>query len=105
MARGGVLNFDLPNSSQPQNPVRPVDRKASTPAVAGHAKFRTEAEIERLERDNLLLILESANWRVKGPDGAAELLGVRPTTLLSRMEKWGLKKPEGRHSRSIIAGS
>jgi len=27
------------------------------------------------------------------PDGAAELMGVKPTTLLARMKKWGLKKP------------
>ena len=57
-------------------------------------KFLTEAEIERLERDNLVLVLEAANWKIKGPDGAAELLGVKPTTLIARMEKWGVKKPE-----------
>ena len=44
--------------------------------------------------DNLLLVLEEAKWKIKGPGGAAELLGVKPTTLLSRMNKWGLKKPE-----------
>ena len=32
-------------------------------------------------------------WKIKGPDGAAELLSVKPTTLLSRIDKWGLKKP------------
>ncbi len=62
------------------------------------SKFLTEAEIERLERDNLLLVLEEAKWKIKGPDGAAELLGVKPTTLVSRMEKWGLKKPDLRDS-------
>jgi transcriptional regulator with GAF, ATPase, and Fis domain len=57
-------------------------------------KFLTEAEVERFERDNLLLVLEMANWKIKGRDGAAELLGVKPPTLISRMIKWGLKKPE-----------
>jgi transcriptional regulator with GAF, ATPase, and Fis domain len=57
-------------------------------------KFLTEAELERLERDNLLLVLQAANWRIKGRDGAAELLGIKPPTLISRMAKWGLKKPE-----------
>jgi transcriptional regulator with GAF, ATPase, and Fis domain len=42
-----------------------------------------------------LLALEAAHWKIGGRDGAAELLGVKPTTLLSRMDKWGLKKPEG----------
>jgi transcriptional regulator with GAF, ATPase, and Fis domain len=57
-------------------------------------KFLTEAELQRRERDNLLLVLEEAHWKIKGPNGAAELLGVKPTTLLARMDKWGLKKPE-----------
>jgi transcriptional regulator with GAF, ATPase, and Fis domain len=58
-----------------------------------HPEFLTEAELQRRERENLLVILEKANWKIKGPDGAAELLGVKPTTLLSRINKWGLKKP------------
>jgi len=29
-----------------------------------------------------------------GRDGAAELLGVKPTTLMTRMKKMGLKRPE-----------
>jgi transcriptional regulator with GAF, ATPase, and Fis domain len=41
--------------------------------------------MHRRERENLLVILRKSNWRVKGPDGAAELLGVKPTTLLSRI--------------------
>jgi hypothetical protein len=36
--------------------------------------------------------LEAANWRIKGSGGAAELLGVKSTTLLSRMNKWALKE-------------
>jgi hypothetical protein len=36
---------------------------------------------------------QDAKWKIKGPDGAAELMGVKPTTLLARMKKWGLKKP------------
>ena len=49
-------------------------------------------ELERLERDNRLQALEAANWRIKGSGGAAELLGVKSTTLLSRMNKWALKE-------------
>jgi transcriptional regulator with GAF, ATPase, and Fis domain len=39
------------------------------------------------------VVLQEANWKIKGADGAAELMGVKPTTLLARMKKWGLKKP------------
>jgi transcriptional regulator with GAF, ATPase, and Fis domain len=89
LARGGALDFDLPVANQP-SPARPTP-----PADAGtQPEFLTEAELQRRERDNLLLVLNKANWKIKGPDGAAELLGVKPTTLVTRMDKWGIKKPE-----------
>jgi transcriptional regulator with GAF, ATPase, and Fis domain len=68
-------------------------RTETNAAEADEPEFLTEAELQLRERDNLLRILNKANWKIKGPDGAAELLGVKPTTLLSRIEKWGLKKP------------
>jgi len=52
------------------------------------------AEWERCERENLLVILERADWKVKGDDGAAELLGVKPTTLSARMKKMGIRPPD-----------
>ncbi|MHB1309757.1 MAG: helix-turn-helix domain-containing protein [Limisphaerales bacterium] len=55
--------------------------------------FLTEAEMQRGERENLLVILQRAGWRIKGANGAAELLGVKPTTLRSRMKKMGLERP------------
>jgi transcriptional regulator with GAF, ATPase, and Fis domain len=57
------------------------------------SEYLTEAELQCCERENLCIVLEKTNWKIKGPDGAAELLGVNPTTLLSRIKKWGLKKP------------
>jgi transcriptional regulator with GAF, ATPase, and Fis domain len=88
LARGGALDFELPGTHQPM-PARAVPPADTAP----QADFLTDAELQRRERDNLLLVLQKANWKIKGPDGAAELLGVKPTTLLSRMSKWGLKKP------------
>jgi transcriptional regulator with GAF, ATPase, and Fis domain len=93
LARGGVLVFDLPAPGQSASAARPGPRTEPSAALSPPA-FLTEAELERRERDNLLLVLKAANWKIKGPDGAAELLGVKPTTLLSRMVKWGLKRPE-----------
>jgi transcriptional regulator with GAF, ATPase, and Fis domain len=87
LARGGALDFDLPTAEAPS-----VNRVASL--VEGeNQQFLTEAEMRRRELDNLLLVLEKTAWKIKGPDGAAELLGVKPTTLLSRMKKLGLKRP------------
>jgi transcriptional regulator with GAF, ATPase, and Fis domain len=45
------------------------------------------------QRKNLLEALKQTNWRVSGPNGAAEVLGVRPTTLADRIRTFGLKKP------------
>jgi len=90
LARGGVLEFDLAIAAQ----AAPSDHPGPSATSVTPAKFLTEAELERFERDNLLLVLEAANWKIGGRDGAAELLGVKPTTLLSRMDKWGLKRPE-----------
>jgi transcriptional regulator with GAF, ATPase, and Fis domain len=52
-----------------------------------------DAEIRRRERENLLSALNWTGWKIYGPDGAAALLGVRPTTLSSRIKKLGLQKP------------
>ncbi|OGV67948.1 MAG: hydrogenase [Lentisphaerae bacterium RIFOXYC12_FULL_60_16] len=88
LARGGALDFELPIASRPL-PAPSAVRAGDVPEPG----YFTEAELQRRERDNLWLVLQSANWKIKGPDGAAERLGVKPTTLLSRMGKWGLKKP------------
>jgi len=91
LARGGPLEFDLPISNQAVLPAQPISRAAGNPA---QPKFLTDVEVQRFERDNLAQALEAANWKISGRDSAAELLGLKPTTLLSRMTKWGLKKPE-----------
>ncbi len=98
LARGGALTFDLPMGTQPAPPSRSAPEVPSPAGAVARPKFLTEAELQRRDRQNLLLVLEAANWKIKGPDGAAELLGVKRTTLLSRMGKWGLKKPEASSS-------
>jgi transcriptional regulator with GAF, ATPase, and Fis domain len=52
----------------------------------------TEAEIRQHELDNLMMVLEKAAWKIKGPNGAAELLGISPGTLTARIRKMGLKR-------------
>jgi transcriptional regulator with GAF, ATPase, and Fis domain len=94
LARGGVLEFDLPISAQTEPVARSVSISDVSVGTANQPKFLTEVELQRLERDNLLLVLEAANWKISGRESAAELLGLKPTTLISRMAKWGLKKPE-----------
>ena len=94
LARGGALEFDLPIAGQSAPPARPNPQTDSPAGSVAQPKFLTEVELERFERDNLVAALEAANWKISGPESASELLGVKPTTLLSRMTKWGLKRPE-----------
>jgi transcriptional regulator with GAF, ATPase, and Fis domain len=94
LAHGGVLEFDLPIATQAAPAAPPSLRAESSAGGDAQPKFLTDAELNCRERDNLLLVLEEAKWKIKGPGGAAELLGAKPTTLLSRMNRWGLKKPE-----------
>lgn len=83
LARGGPLDFDLPVVNPPARPIR----SAPPAGDSSQPEILTEAELRRRERENLLRILEQTGWKVKGPDGAAEVLGVNAATLLSRMNK------------------
>ena len=95
LARGGALRFDLSLSGDPvkNSPRLTPPTTVPEPSFAT-PKLLTEVELRNLERDNLLATLQTASWRIEGPGGAAELLGVKSSTLHSRMLKWGLKKPE-----------
>ncbi len=56
--------------------------------------IRTEKELKELEYQNLIQALESTKWRIYGTDGAAELLGMNPSTLRSRIKTFGIKRPQ-----------
>src|ERR1700751_3793959 len=85
-AQGGAFEFDLPITGSDPTRFEPVDHEGV------EQEFLTEAEMRRRERENLFAVLRKTGWKIKGVDGAAELLGVKPTTLISRIEKMGLKR-------------
>jgi DNA-binding NtrC family response regulator len=86
-AQGGALDFDLPATGVDLNPFVLEDGDEVEP------EYLTDAEMRRRERENLFVVLQKAGWKIKGVDGAAELLGLKPTTLISRIEKMGLRRP------------
>jgi transcriptional regulator with GAF, ATPase, and Fis domain len=88
LARGGALDFDVPTS-----PLSPSSSRGiiSTTEAEAVPEFLTQAELDRRERENLLAILKKTNWKIKGPNGAAELLGVKATTLFSRLRRMGIR--------------
>ncbi len=59
------------------------------------SRILTEMEIIALQRENIQRALQASRGRISGPSGAAALLGVKPTTLRSRMEGLGLTGRSG----------
>jgi DNA-binding NtrC family response regulator len=89
-AQGGPLEFDLPVRGSPID----VTPFGSEQGDEVEPEYLTDAEMRRRERENLFAVLQKTGWKIKGVDGAAELLGLKPTTLISRIEKMGLKRPD-----------
>jgi transcriptional regulator with GAF, ATPase, and Fis domain len=50
--------------------------------------------LEEIERKHILGILEQAGWRIRGRGGAAAILGLKPSTLESKMKKLGIVRPK-----------
>ena len=70
-----------------------LQKTAPTTALAPEpSRVIPQTEIKRLEKENILAALNQSDWRVHGPDGAAELLDMRPTTLASRIKRMGLTR-------------
>ena len=54
--------------------------------LTGEDQVLTEEQMRALQKQNLTAALRQTNWRVSGKDGAAELLGIKPTTLTDRFK-------------------
>jgi formate hydrogenlyase transcriptional activator len=50
--------------------------------------------LEEVEREQILRALSEAKWVIGGPSGAAARLGVKRTTLQSKMQKFGITRPQ-----------
>jgi len=50
--------------------------------------------LEDMERRHIMSVLERSNWRVGGKGGAAEVLGLKRSTLYSKMKKLGIDRPD-----------
>src|SRR4029450_1279398 len=74
---------------------RAADRPASTP-LAG-----TLADAERA---HIIGVLDACHWILEGPGQAADRLGLRPSTLRSRMQKLRIRRPGGGRGGSPGAG-
>jgi transcriptional regulator with GAF, ATPase, and Fis domain len=84
LSQGGPLLFELPKKSA-SGSSRPPEAIAPSPVL-------TRNQLKRHERDSIAAALELTSGKVFGPGGAAELLGMKPTTLASRIKVLGLKR-------------
>jgi len=77
--------------------LRPPDQAPSSPSVAAEnaaaaaPSSNIREALEEAERQQILAALEKSNWIVAGPDGAAARLGLKRSTLQSRMQKLGVR--------------
>lgn len=78
LAKGNVI--DLPDM--------PLSKRSSS-AAGNKNGFKTMMENER---DHILSVLESCNWKISGKGGAAEILDINVNTLNSRMKKLGIER-------------
>jgi formate hydrogenlyase transcriptional activator len=68
------------------------DPAASAPP-GGESTDEESETLEAFERQHLVRILEQTSWRIEGPGGAADRLGLHPSTLRSRLHRLGLRRP------------
>ena len=87
-AQAGPLEFDVPGDSSINQRLPDVTVKSKS----GSKEILKYSALKRRERENLLAALEVTHWRISGPAGAAKLLGLRPTTLASKIKALGLRE-------------
>jgi transcriptional regulator with GAF, ATPase, and Fis domain len=101
LAQRGSLRFELP-PGQPEAIVSAPRQGAE--ATSSEVQILTDAEFRLRERANVLAALTQSAWRIHGPGGAAELLNINPSTLISRIRKLKLNKPGPPASSSRLKG-
>ena len=95
LSRGGVLRLDGA-LAEPEETTR---AKSNEPTPVALLPVIPEIEWRRRERENVRTALQLAKGRIYGPDGAADILGVKPTTLISRLNALSLREPPKRPRR------
>ena len=86
VSKANRLQFNLPGMD--------VETGTASRVTAQELETIPFSETERLARDreNIIAALRITSGKISGTDGAAELLGIKPTTLASRMKSLGMEK-------------
>ena len=87
-SRCGSVKFDLPvpqaNGASLKTPIKKNGDNAG--------EILTDEDMRLQEKANIEAALKRTDWKIYGTGGAAELIGIKPTTLLSRIKKMSIKK-------------
>ena len=83
-SKGSRMQFELPGSKPKNMPLElPDEQSAQLPY--------TENERIARDRENIALALKISGNKISGENGAAEILGIKPTTLASRIKNMNIK--------------
>lgn len=86
LSQGRPLQFDV------GDPARTVAPPATPPSGRADQEILTRERLKKQERENLIAALRQTGGKVFGPDGAAALLGMKPTTVASRIKALGIPR-------------
>ena len=90
LSTGNVLRLDVSMPDIKSDSVAPALTDLPGDTVL------SEKEMRDFQKRNTVAALKQTNWRVSGEGGAADLLGVKPTTLADRIRTLGIKRPSRR---------
>jgi transcriptional regulator with GAF, ATPase, and Fis domain len=85
LSTGKQLRFDLPQSES--SSATRAKQDLSSDSQSTSQPILTAQQMRDFEAQNIRRALEATDGKLYGPDGAAELLGMKPTTLASRLKK------------------
>jgi transcriptional regulator with GAF, ATPase, and Fis domain len=77
---------------------QPVQGGVEMPDLPGTPGLK----LKDMEREHILRVLEQAGWRVRGRGAAAEVLGLKPTSLEARMARLGIRRPTAAPTVKVI---
>jgi transcriptional regulator with GAF, ATPase, and Fis domain len=77
---------------------RPADGRADLPDATEPGFLMSDAEWQRRYQDNIAAALVASNWKIEGHGGAAQLLGMNPSTLRYRIKALGIRRPAAQES-------
>ncbi len=91
LARGGEITPEMIPLSPPRASAAPAE--AAAPAERPLGRPADHLSFAEAERRAILQSLAATGWRISGPRGAAEALGLKPTTLHAKMKRLGIRRP------------